>query len=184
MGEINDWMSTSTTVLIDKAKTVTANYIRLTRATGGKSKGYWANAGNSSIVINDVLALNLLAPYAMFTPYFKEPVGSTPFSLTISVAQNQIRGYLLNANAKDMRYMLAAQLLATELNVMHGLLGGSQRVWVDYNGDGIYEPGEGPTIDGIMTQAIAAWSGTDRALQEYHKDLLDGINNNTPQFVI
>jgi len=184
MGEIDNWMSTSTTVLMDKAKTVTANYIRLTSATGGNSMGYWANKGNSSINIDDVLALNGLAPYATFTPYFKEPDGSTPFSFTVSVAQGQVKGYILNANAKDMRYMLAAQLLATELNVMHGFLSGSQRVWIDYNGDGIYEPGEGPTIDQIMAEAIAAWSSGDRASQECYKDLLDGINNNRLLFVV
>jgi len=184
MGEIDNWMSTSTTVLMDKAKTVTANYIRLTSATGGNSMGYWANKGNSSINIDDVLALNGLDPYATFTPYFKEPDGSTPFSFTVSVAQGQVKGYILNANAKDMRYMLAAQLLATELNVMHGFLSGSQRVWIDYNGDGIYEPGEGPTIDQIMAEAIAAWSSGDRASQECYKDLLDGINNNRLLFVV
>jgi hypothetical protein len=93
-----------------------------------------------------------------------------------------VKGYLQNANAVDMRYMLAAQLLATELNVLHNFLKGSQLVWVD-DGDMKFELGEARNIESIMAGAITEWQTGTRATQEYYKNLLDKINNNQLWFI-
>jgi len=182
--EIAAQYSLSTTVLMDKAKTVTANYRLKISATGGNSMGFWSNKnGQALLTLGWAGSLNGLAPYATFTPYPKEPASSTPFkTLNLATFKSQVSGYLLNANATDMRYMLAAQLLATELNVLKGPLSASQQVWVD-DGDLIVEPGEVMTIGNIMANAITQWSSGTRATQEYYKNLLDKINNNQLWFL-
>jgi hypothetical protein len=169
---------------MDKAKTVTANYRLKISATGGNSMGFWTNKnGQALLTLGWAGSLNGLAPYATFTPYPKEPASSTPFkTLNLATFKSQVSGYLLNANATDMRYMLAAQLLATELNVLKGPLSASQQVWVD-DGDLIVEPGEVMTIGNIMANAITQWSSGTRATQEYYKNLLDKINNNQLWFL-
>ena len=134
--------------------------------------------------LTDATFLNGLAPYATFTAYPKEPAGSTPFNTTIlKTFKSQVSGYLLNANATNMRYMLAAQLLAAELSVQKGYLSASQQIWLD-NGDKIVQPEEVMTIGDIMTRAITEWEGTNRAMQEYYKNLLDKINNNLLKFIV
>jgi len=185
MTEIANQYALSTTVYMDKAKTVTANYVRMIAPTGGKTMGFWTNKnGQALLTLSDATYLNTLAPYAVFTAYPKEPTGSTPFSATdLTKFRSQVKGFLLNANAVDMRYMLAAQLLATELNVQHGFLSSTQLVWVDANHDGVFQPGEARTIGGIMNDAITQWTSGTRATQEYVKNLLDQINNNQLWFL-
>lgn len=185
MTEIANQWALSTTVLMDKAKTVTADYVRMIAATGGKTIGFWANKnGQALLTSGDATFLNTLAPYKTFTPYPKAPTGYPPFNTTPATFRSQVKGYLLNANAVDMKYMLAAQLLATELNVRHGFLDGTQEVWVDVNGDGVVQPGEVTAINSIMSDAIAKWSSGTRAEQEYVKNLLDKVNNNQLWFIV
>jgi hypothetical protein len=185
--EIAEQYSLSTTVLMDKAKTVTANYQRMTKSTCGKSMGFWTNKnGQALIKLPWAAGLNALAPYAAFTPYPKEPSGSTPFNTgNLSKFKSQVKNYILNANATDMRYMLAAQLLATELSLgtRGGCLEPFEEVWLD-DGDLVFEPGEAVTIGSIMDNAITQWQTGTRATQEAVKNLLDKINNNLLWFVI
>jgi hypothetical protein len=141
----------------------------LKQGTGGKTLGYWANAGNKLITSDDVAALNALNLY--------KPSG---WSYPPFLSNSQISSYLLSANAKDMRWMLSAQLIATKLNVLHGFLSGSTMVYV---GPSTYVPSGFISIDEIMENANTALSGTDRAAQEYWKNLLDGLNNNRLPFV-
>ncbi len=136
---------------------------------GGKTLGFWANKnGQALITPDDVSLLNGLNLY--------KPTGWTypPFANTA-----QIGNYLLKVTAKDIRWMLSAQLIATKLNVLHGFLSNSTIVYV---GPSSYVPTGFITIGEILDNAYNALSGT-RAEQEYWKDLLDGLNNNRFPFL-
>jgi uncharacterized repeat protein (TIGR01451 family) len=139
---------------------------------GGKTLGYWANAGNKLIDSSDVAYLNTLS---LYKPSWSYP----PFSSNIDTARSQIRNYLLSANAKNMWWMLSAQLIAIILNVRHGYLDGSTLVCVDPPTCSTFM-----TINDIISGAIAALdSSTPRAVQEYWKNLLNALNNNWLPFV-
>jgi len=143
--------------------------------TGGKTLGFWSNKnGQALIITSDVDALNALNLY--------RPAGweYPQFSGDLAKEKTQIKNYLLSATAVDMRWMLSAQLIATKLNVLHGFLSGSTIVYV---GPSTYVPSGFISIDDIMENANTALSGTDRAAQEYWKNLLDGLNNNWLPFV-
>ncbi|MCL7392233.1 MAG: hypothetical protein LZ162_01145 [Thaumarchaeota archaeon] len=139
---------------------------------GGKTLGYWANAGNKLITADDVSYLNGLNLY--------KPTGwiYPPFSSDINTARKQINNYLLSANAKNMWWMLSAQLIATILNVRHGYLDGSTLVCVDPSCSSF------KTVNDIINGAISALGpNTPRAEQAYWKNLLDNLNNNRLPFV-
>jgi uncharacterized repeat protein (TIGR01451 family) len=140
---------------------------------GGKTLGYWANAGNSLIDSSDVgvlNGLNLFRPSGW--PY-------PPFSSDINTTRSQIKNYLLKADAKNMWWMLSAQLIAAILNVRHGYLDGSTLVCVDPPACSTFM-----TINDIINGAIGALgSNVPRATQEYWKNLLDKLNNNQLPFV-
>jgi uncharacterized repeat protein (TIGR01451 family) len=143
--------------------------------TGGKTLGFWSNKnGQALITSDDVTELNALNLY--------KPDGWTypKFSTDIATAGTQIKNYLLNATAKDMCWMLSAQLIATKLNVLHGFLSGSTIVYV---GPSTYVPSGFISIDKIMEKADTALLSGTRAEQEYWKNLLDGVNNNRLPFV-
>jgi uncharacterized repeat protein (TIGR01451 family) len=135
---------------------------------GGKTIGYWANAGNSLITDEDIAylnGLNLFKPSGWNYPPFSSP--------------SDIRNYLLKANAKNMWWMLSAQLIAAILNVRHGYLDGSTLVCVDPPACTTFM-----TINDIINGAIGALgSNKPRSEQEYWKNLLDLLNNNQLPFV-
>jgi uncharacterized repeat protein (TIGR01451 family) len=140
---------------------------------GGKTIGYWANAGNSLIDLSDVgvlNGLNLFKPSGWSYPPFD--------SSNINTARSQIRNYLLSANARNMWWMLSAQLIAAILNVRHDYLDGSTLVCVDPPACTTFM-----TINDIINGAIGALSSGDRSVQAYWKDLLDKLNNNMLPFV-
>jgi uncharacterized repeat protein (TIGR01451 family) len=135
---------------------------------GGKTIGYWANAGNSQIDSSDIGYLNTLN---LFKP------SGWPYPPFTSASQ--IRNYLLSANARNMWWMLSAQLIAAILNVRHGYLDGSTLVCVDPPACTTFM-----TINDIINGAIGALgSNVPRATQEYWKNLLDKLNNNQLPFV-
>jgi hypothetical protein len=144
--------------------------------TGGKTLGFWSNKnGQALIIASDVTELNALNLY--------KPTGwkYPPFNTTDPTkAKTQIKNYLLSATAVNMSWMLSAQLIATELNVRHGFLSNSTIVYVEPS---TYVPSGFISIKEIMENANSALAGTDRAAQEYWKNLLDGLNNNRLQFV-
>jgi uncharacterized repeat protein (TIGR01451 family) len=135
---------------------------------GGRTIGYWANAGNSLIDPSDIAYLNTLN---LFKP------SGWPYPPFTSASQ--ISNYLLSANAKNMWWMLSAQLIAAILNVRHGYLDGSTLVCVDPPTCSNFM-----TINDIINGAIGALgSNVPRATQEYWKNLLDKLNNNQLPFV-
>jgi uncharacterized repeat protein (TIGR01451 family) len=132
---------------------------------GGRTIGYWANAGNSLIDPSDIAYLNSLNLYpTSWGPSFLSP--------------SDIRNYLLKANAKNMWWMLSAQLIAAILNVRHDYLDGSTLVCVNPPACTTFM-----TINAIINGAIGALSSGDRSEQAYWKDLLDKLNNNMLPFV-
>jgi hypothetical protein len=165
-------------ITVELGQTYTDNdfgNVYLMPGTGGKTLGFWSNKnGQALITSSDVTELNKLNLY--------KPTGWAypPFSSDLTTAGTQIKNYLLNATAEDMSWMLSAQLIATKLNVLHGFLSGSTIVYV---GPSTYVPSGFISIDEIMANANNALSGTDRAEQEYWKNLLDGVNNNRLPFV-
>jgi len=144
--------------------------ICLMQGTGGKTIGFWSNKNGQALItftdISALNALNLYTPSGWMYPPFTD--------------KTQIKNYLLSATAKDMRWMLSAQLIATKLNVLHGFLSGSTIVYV---GPSSYVPSGFISINEIMENANNALAGTDRAAQGYWKNLLDGLNNNWLPFV-
>jgi len=143
----------------------------LMQGTGGRTLGFWSNKnGQALITPTDIIALNTLNNLYKLSEWTYPPFTD----------KTQIKNYLLSATAKDMRWMLSAQLIATKLNVLHGFLSGSTIVYV---GSSSYVPSGFISIDEIMENANNALAGTDRAAQEYWKNLLDGLNNNRLPFV-
>ena len=142
---------------------------------GGLSLGFWSNKnGQGLITADDIAALNALN---LYNPGWTYP----PFGTAA-----QIRKYLLSATAVDMRWMLSGQLIATKLDVLHGFLSGSTIVHV---GLSTYVPSGFIPIAEIMDNANDALlldpqhDPDCRAEQEYWKNLLDGLNNNSLPFV-
>jgi hypothetical protein len=173
MSEIAEQYALNTTVLMDEAKTVTANYQAMTAGTGGKTLGFWSNKNGQALIGSNNLT--------MLRGLNLKNKNDSAFDPTTNT---QLKNWLLKADAVNMAYMLSAQLAATELSVYNGLLNGSQLVWVD-DGDGIFEPGEAQSINSIMTAAnTELGTPTTREYQEYLKNLLDDINNNLLWFVV
>jgi hypothetical protein len=159
-------------IKVELGKTYTIDFgnVCLMQGTGGKTIGFWSNKNGQALITPDYIsalnALNLYTPKGWMYPPFAD--------------KTQIRNYLLSATAADMRWMLSAQLIATKLNVLHGFLSGSTIVYV---GSSSYVPSGFISINEIMENANNALAGTDRAEQEYWKNLLDGLNNNWLPFV-
>ena len=143
--------------------------ICLKPGTGGKTLGFWSNKnGQALITSDDVNALNELN---LYTP----PGWSYPkFSSDLATAKTQIKNYLLSATAKEMKWMLSAQLIATKLNVLHGFLNPNTIIYID---------GKFISIGEIIENANTALNGTDKTEQAYWKNLLDGVNNNRFYFI-
>jgi hypothetical protein len=143
--------------------------------TGGKTLGFWSNKNGQALInssdVTELNGLNLYKPKGWVYP---------PFSGDLATEKTQIKSYLLSATAVNMSWMLSAQLIATKLNVRHGFLSGSTIVYV---GPSAYVSSGFISIDDIMANAYTALGGTDRAAQEYWKNLLDGLNNNWLPFV-
>ncbi|MEO0092432.1 MAG: T9SS type A sorting domain-containing protein, partial [candidate division WOR-3 bacterium] len=183
MNEIIDPWAESTGVIMDMNKTVTANYQKMIKRNCARTIGFWGNKnGQALLTLDDAKYLVTLPPYATWTGYPRQPLGSTPFD-TINLAnfKTQVNGYLRNANARNPGYMLAAQLLATLLSEKYFCLDLTDEVWVD-NGNMVYQPGENWLVGDIINDAIAAWvSGIN---QHFYSNLLDAINNNHLWFIV
>jgi len=140
---------------------------------GGLTPGSWSSRNRQALITpGDIAALNAL------NLYIPPGWGYPPF-----VNAEQIRNYLLSATAKDMRWMLSAQLIATKLTVLHSFLNAATIVYV---GPSSYVPSGFISIGGIMNNANAALllpHPENRNKQEYWKNLLNGLNNNSLPFV-
>jgi len=156
--------------------TVNFSNVCLKPSMGGKTLGFWSNKNGQALInSSDISALNALTNLYRPTNW-----SYPPFSSDLSTAKTQIKNYLLNATAKDMRWMLSAQLIATKLNLLHGFISNSTMLYV---GPSSYVPTGFITIGEIVQNAYDALAGNDRVAQTYWKDLLNGINNNWYRYV-
>jgi hypothetical protein len=90
------------------------DHVRIGAKDNPLSKGYWANNGNSSITAGDITVLNILD--------LRDTNGRiVTFSTTsITTARTQVAIFLSGANSANPANMLSAQLVAMQLNVLHG----------------------------------------------------------------
>jgi len=153
--------------------------------TNGKSMGFWTNKnGQGMLTIEDRNFLATEVPFQTRIGYPKEPTWpkASVGAMELPEFKSWVKKFINNANAVDMRYMLAAQLLAVKLDDKHGFLDGDH-IWLD-DGDGIVQPGEVLSIVDLFTAADDAWETGTRSDQEYYKDILDGICNNKVWFIV
>ncbi len=148
---------------------------------GGMTLGFWSNK-NGQRTMNDG---GTLAPeLALLSGTNLRNASGADFD---PATYDGFRTWLLGANAKNMSYMLSAQLAAMILNTEAGKVGG---------GAVVYAPAVGITSAGLVTGFLtindllgaantelgnhgAAVSGTSyRAYQEALKNALDDANNN------
>lgn len=140
---------------------------------GGATKGFWSNKNGQAIITQNwstiagsgALNCTVLAglPYTNNSaPYLSSP--------------EQIKVFLLNANAKDMRYMLAAQWLAMVLNFLVGDVDENAPLYT-----GIYEQCIGERFISawdLATAVCTSWVNMNRKTQECYKEVLDWANEN------
>lgn len=142
-------------------------------ADGGRTKGFWGNKNGQALIGADDLALLVSLNLVSENGSAFDPVTAA-----------EVRTWLQDANARNMAYMLSAQLAAMALNVHNGFVDGAALVHApdttSANAAGF------ATIDALLAEASAelglhptalpgdAW----RAYQEALKDALDNANNN------
>jgi len=140
---------------------------------GGRTLGFWSNKNGQKLIGADDLAL--LAGLNLV----KED--GTAFN---PATKAQVSAWLLDASAKNMAYMLSAQLAAMALNVHNGLVDGGALVYAP--GTTSANAAGFATVADLMAEANAelglhptAVSGDAwRAYQTALKDALDNANNN------
>lgn len=176
-----NWKSTTTTInnvsLTDgDDKTVESGAVVL-GAGGGHTIGFWSNKnGQATITPNDFTGVGTY--YALNTkPFYTNSwFKSTPVGFGNSKAN--IKSYVLNANAVDMRYMLSAQTTAMMLNVNHGFVNPKAFVYVP----GVPSANEFgfATIEALLFDAAQALSNPTRTRAELEiiKTAIDKGNNN------
>ncbi|MGE5283147.1 MAG: hypothetical protein ACM3N0_12675 [Chloroflexota bacterium] len=147
-------------------------------AGGGLTLGFWSNKNGKRIFEAKDKGKGSLALLSGLNLRDEEGNNFDPASYT------EFREWLLAATAKNMAYMLSAQLAAMELNVANGKVDGSSL---------IYAPGTESanalgfaTVNAVMAEANTelglhgtAFSGDAwREYQEALKNALDNANNN------
>jgi len=178
--------------------------------SGGKTLGFWTN-NNGQIAIMDggsaASELTMLDGLNLVQNSLsgKKVTGATDFDPT---SYQQLKTWLLAADATNMAYMLSAQLAATELAVEAGFLNAATVVDVGNILDGYYAKisgliGAGKiteigdhafiTIGDLAAAANAALGevggnldlagDAHRAFEESLKNALDALNNNRLAFV-
>jgi len=132
---------------------------------GGKTLGFWANKNGQRIIHDNWSVIS--SSGILNCPVLQGLPGTNAMAPYLSEAQ--IKSFLLSANAVDMRYMLAAQWLAMEFNILIGDVDPDSMV---YTGDGFASIGD------LVADVCTLGPGWDRETQEWYKDILDDANNN------
>lgn len=140
---------------------------------GGRTIGFWGNKNGQALIGADDLAL--LSGLNLVNE------NGSPFDPTTAA---QVRTWLRDANARNMAYMLSAQLAAMALNVHNGFVQGGALVYAP--GTTSANAAGFTTVSALMAEANAElglhptavsgdpWRDYQRAL----KDALDDANNN------
>lgn len=154
---------------------------------GGLTLGYWSNKNGQAALTTYDFAGGGSTSYALnLEPFYTNTWFNLTngFGTTFTLEKSNLKNYLLNATATDMRYMLSAQTATMMLNVNHGVVGDG---WIIYLGTGTGVPGVDSngfiSIHTLIADAIAALGTTDRTTQEAIKTALDRANNNTAFYV-
>jgi hypothetical protein len=88
-----------------------------------RGKGYWTNNGNASITAGDITVLNTLNLRDMNGKIV------TFWATSIATARTQVADFLSGASSTNPANMLSAQLVAMELNVLHGGVSASSVIY-------------------------------------------------------
>lgn len=172
----------------------TASEVAFTNICTGSAdfdtKGYWHNKnGLAEMTDADIAYANGLAPYMSPSSYFDAgdepfdgyfadlvtPVAAAPgdWGDTIAdagTAKAEVSWFLIDPNANgDPREQLAQQLLAFVFNMRHRLSDPNALIQLPN--------GSFASASSLVTQAIAAWSGTVAADQTAIATILDQLNN-------
>ena len=139
-----------------------------TKASGGRTPGFWSNPNGLATMMDGGTAGPELALLSSLNLKGANGLDFNPTS------HAQFRTWLLASNGTNMAYRLSSHLAAMRLNVEAGFV----------NGNRIYAP-FGGTINELMAlanQSLAANPLTltghpERAYQERLKDYLDRLNN-------
>lgn len=155
----------ATVVLNDTSVIEFGNYCTLT--PGGHTIGFWSNKNGQNL--EDAADFTELSGLCLVN----EDGSDRNFAGTLIVNKKNLNIWLLDAKAKNMAYMLSAQLAATELSVNHGVTNPSIIV------DGANDVTALMAYANLLLCADGYTPGGDinRAEQERVKDILDKINN-------
>ena len=142
-------------------------------AGGGESKGFWSNKHGQALFGADDLALMVSLNLRNANGTNFDPASYSAF-----------RTWLKNAAAKNMAYMLSAQLAAMELNVFNGKVSGDALIHAP--GTTSANAAGFATVNAVMSEANAELGlhgstvagGSTRRYQETLKNALDRANDN------
>lgn len=143
---------------------------------GGHSKGFWGNKHGQALIDQDDLdALNDDHPLVNDDGIYLSVIDVDFFD-----SPSDVKNWLKEARAKNMAYMLSAQLATMQLNVNHGV---DDQAFV--YAPGIVDGENFLTIQKLMDEADIALDANpdttspsdDRDHQEAIKDALDDANN-------
>ncbi|WP_165067187.1 Ig-like domain-containing protein [Paludisphaera rhizosphaerae] len=184
-------------------------------AQDGKTIGFWGNKNGQKVLTGKTGGTTLLASF--YDPLFgAKGALVNPCDMTKSVlvdangnyvklsdlnSYSFINNYLQNATATNMAYMLSAQMLATEFNVLAGYVAAGSLIYLpavstltashltQLAGHGF--TGTSYTVQQFLNAAILELiahpktiaSGPDRIYQEALKNIFDAVNNNQPIFL-
>lgn len=137
-----------------------------------RTKGFWQNKNGQKLISDDDIAM-------LNECCLRNEDGSDADFAN----KRQFKGWIKKARAKNMAYMLSAQMAAMKLNVAEGFVDGSSLIYGPGCGD---IEGDYLSIDDLIAAADAALcengvtveSGDDRDYQECLKTALDDANNN------
>jgi hypothetical protein len=142
----------------------------------GRGLGFWANKnGKAILAANDTAwrdALNMLNLVNEDGSAYDVPAGD------FNDAHADFRAWILGANARNMAYMLSAQMAALVLNLEFGPMSAFEDLHVTWMGNKV--PVSGPINDAnaLLASHPVAMPGTqERDDEEALKDLFDAINS-------
>ncbi|MCE5198937.1 MAG: hypothetical protein ABFD54_14415 [Armatimonadota bacterium] len=141
---------------------------------GGKTLGYWSNKNGQA-----AMACNWWKIYNSDGVLNCYPLSGLPYtnaSAPYLSDCSQIKTFLLNANAVDMQYMLAAQWLTMAINVRCEYVNPCSIVYTGCCEDAIGS--RFIQISDLLSMVRLDGCNWDRAKQECFKNVLDCANNN------
>ena len=149
-------------------------------AGGGRTLGFWSNKNGQKLITADALA--------MLRDLYLVDGNGTAFDPTTNA---QVAAWLTSAKAKNMAYMLSAQLAAMQLNVFTGKVSATALVFAGLEPVGCTIPGLSATgyitIEDLMSDAndelvppgnVTLAKNPERICQAFKQRALDAANNN------